>query len=192
MKIDRKYQILDGAMQVFVDKGYANTRIDDIAEKISLSKGAIYHHFSSKKDLFLSLISHWETLTFPDFYNNRNMSATKTLEFFAESIVSVYEDRKYVFLAESEFLSLANQDSDFKNEIQKLYDKLLNLFELVLSKGVRLGEFASIDTKNTSLLLLSGFQAINWMSVFRPEVKDISRYMKSFINVVIDNIKIEN
>ena len=61
MKIDRKYQILDGAMQVFVDKGYANTRIDDIAEKISLSKGAIYHHFSSKKDLFLSLISHWET-----------------------------------------------------------------------------------------------------------------------------------
>ena len=180
-------------MQVFVDKGYANTRIDDIAEKVSLSKGAIYHHFCSKKEIFLSLIAHWETLTFPDFYDNKNadMTATKTLEYFADTIIKVYNNRKYVFLAESEFLSLANQDSDFKKEIQKLYDKLLNLFELVISKGIRLGEFGLVDTKNTSLLLLSGFQAINWMSVFRPGVDDISIYMKDFINVVIDNIKLK-
>ena len=181
-------------MQVFVEKGYANTRIDDIAEKVSLSKGAIYHHFCSKKELFLSLIAHWETLTFPDFYGKKKsgMSATKTLEYFADAIIEVYNNRKYVFLAESEFLSLANQDSDFKQEIQKLYDKLLNLFELVIGKGIRLGEFDLVDTKNTSLLILSGFQAINWMSVFRPGADDISVYMKDFINVIINSIKVKN
>lgn len=179
-------------MQVFVEKGYANTRIDDIAEKVSLSKGAIYHHFPSKKELFLCLIAHWETLTFPNFYDNKNkdMSATNTLQYFSDTIIDVYTKRKYVFLAESEFLSLANQDPDFKMEIQKLYDKLLNLFELVIAKGIRLGEFGLVDTKNTSLLLLSGFQTINWMSVFRPDLDDISGYMKEFINAIIKNIKI--
>ena len=68
-KINRKFEILDGAMKVFVKKGYANTRIDDIANSVSLSKGAIYHHFNSKKEIFISLIKHWETLTFPDFYD---------------------------------------------------------------------------------------------------------------------------
>ena len=193
VKIDRKYQILDSAMKIFVDKGYSNTTIDDIANSASLSKGAIYHHFNSKKVIFLSLIAHWETLTFPDFYDkkNKNRGAIETLEYFADSIIDVYYKRKYVFLAESEFLSLANQDNDFKAELEKLYDKLLNLFGLVIHKGIRIGEFKKVDSAKTSLLLLSGFQAINWMSVFRPDPLQIELYIENFISVIIDNIKVE-
>jgi len=193
-KVDRKFQILDGAMEIFVQKGYSNTTINDIAGRVSLSKGAIYHHFSSKKEIFMSLIAHWETLTFPDFYDKKivNRGAIKTLEHFADSIVDVYNKRKYVFLAESEFLSLANQDKDFKKELEKLYEKLLNLFDLVINKGIRLGEFKENDSENTSLLLLSGFQTINWMSLFRSEPKQIKFYINNFIAVIIDNIKVEN
>ena len=64
-----KNQILDAALEVFVKKGYSETRMDDIVKKSGLSKGAIYHHYKSKRDLFLSLIEHWEQFSFPNIFD---------------------------------------------------------------------------------------------------------------------------
>ena len=66
-KEERQSQIMDAAMKVFTQKGYANARVDDIVRASGLSKGAIYHHYEDKEDIFLSLIDHWETQTFPSF-----------------------------------------------------------------------------------------------------------------------------
>lgn len=45
-------RILEAAQALFLEKGYENTSIQDILERLgNLSKGAIYHHFSSKEDI---------------------------------------------------------------------------------------------------------------------------------------------
>ncbi len=45
-------RILDAATQLFVEKGYDNTTIQDIINALGdLSKGAIYHHFKSKEEI---------------------------------------------------------------------------------------------------------------------------------------------
>lgn len=45
-------RILDSATKLFLEKGYENTTIQDIVNDLGdLSKGAIYHHFSSKEDI---------------------------------------------------------------------------------------------------------------------------------------------
>ena len=45
-------RILDSATKLFLEKGYENTTIQDIVDDLGdLSKGAIYHHFSSKTDI---------------------------------------------------------------------------------------------------------------------------------------------
>ena len=43
--------LLDAALSVIRTKGYTATTVDDICTKASLSKGAFFHHFSSKEDL---------------------------------------------------------------------------------------------------------------------------------------------
>lgn len=49
-------RILDVAERLFLDKGYDNTSIQDIIDNLGgLSKGAIYHHFKSKEDLFYAV-----------------------------------------------------------------------------------------------------------------------------------------
>ncbi|MGX7107908.1 TetR/AcrR family transcriptional regulator [Facklamia miroungae] len=48
-------QILDVASELFLEKGYDNTSLQDIIDKTHLSKGAIYHHFKSKEDIFESI-----------------------------------------------------------------------------------------------------------------------------------------
>ena len=44
--------ILDAASELFIKKGYDGTSLQDIINKTKLSKGAIYHHFSSKEEIF--------------------------------------------------------------------------------------------------------------------------------------------
>jgi AcrR family transcriptional regulator len=51
-----RQQLLDAALAVFSRKGYHATRLEDIAEAASVTRGAIYHHFGNKTDLYLTLI----------------------------------------------------------------------------------------------------------------------------------------
>lgn len=44
-------QIIEIAIKLFSEKGYDNTSIQDIAEKLGMTKGAIYHHFKSKHEI---------------------------------------------------------------------------------------------------------------------------------------------
>lgn len=53
----RVTQILDAALQVFTEKGFAASRIDDIGQVAGLSKGGIYTHFDSKEAIFEALLS---------------------------------------------------------------------------------------------------------------------------------------
>lgn len=45
-------------LEVFHEKGYYNTSLDNILQELSLSKGAFYHHFKSKEDYFISIIQN--------------------------------------------------------------------------------------------------------------------------------------
>ena len=45
-------RILSAAARLFLEKGYDRTSLQDIIQQTGLSKGAIYHHFSSKEAIF--------------------------------------------------------------------------------------------------------------------------------------------
>ena len=48
-------KILDTAERLFIEKGYERASLQDIIQATGLSKGAIYHHFASKEDIFYSV-----------------------------------------------------------------------------------------------------------------------------------------
>jgi len=49
--------IIEAAANVFTEKGYHKTKMDDIAERLGVSKGAIYQYFKSKEHLFFDVIN---------------------------------------------------------------------------------------------------------------------------------------
>ena len=186
-KENKKKQILDAAMNVFVDNGYENTTMDDIVKFSGMSKGALYHYFSSKKVLFLELIDHWETQTFPDFYkrDKSKIKASKILSNFGLEIINVYENKKFAFLAEVEFWALANRDKDINKKSKILYEKIIDLIEAVLRKGVRDKEFRDIDCRVTAMLFLTSFQGINWFCLFRNLGIQPAEYINKSIKILI-------
>lgn len=55
-KSERRRRILAAARRVFGRKGYAATRMSDLAEAASVGKGTLYEYFSGKEDLFSTLV----------------------------------------------------------------------------------------------------------------------------------------
>ena len=53
---DKRTEILEAAELIFTSRGYAAARMDDIAEAAGVAKGTLYLYFSSKQELFVSLL----------------------------------------------------------------------------------------------------------------------------------------
>jgi AcrR family transcriptional regulator len=55
--------LLDSAAACFLESGYAATSLDSVAKRARVTKGAIYHHFASKRDLFMAVLERQEELS---------------------------------------------------------------------------------------------------------------------------------
>ncbi len=53
---DRRLAIIEAALDEFIDRGYAATRLDDVARRAGVAKGTIYLHFKDKQALFQELV----------------------------------------------------------------------------------------------------------------------------------------
>lgn len=54
-RMETMHRMRAKGLELFYQKGYHATSIDDILKELSLSKGAFYHHFKSKEDFFISI-----------------------------------------------------------------------------------------------------------------------------------------
>jgi len=52
----RRWEIIEAALDLFISKGYAGTKISDIAGRVSMSVGLLFHYFESKAKLYEELI----------------------------------------------------------------------------------------------------------------------------------------
>ena len=52
-------KLLEAAVQVVRQKGYAATTVDDLCKAAGVTKGAFFHHFDSKEDLGVAAAQHW-------------------------------------------------------------------------------------------------------------------------------------
>jgi AcrR family transcriptional regulator len=62
-KAARPAEILDAALACFVERGFAATRLDDVARRAGVTKGTVYLYFRSKQDLFRAVV---EELVVPE------------------------------------------------------------------------------------------------------------------------------
>jgi AcrR family transcriptional regulator len=54
---DTRQRILDIAVDLFIDQGYAGTSVRDISERLGMTKGSLYYHFASKEDVLDALVT---------------------------------------------------------------------------------------------------------------------------------------
>jgi AcrR family transcriptional regulator len=106
----KREQILQGAMKVFLQHGYAGASMDRVAEVARVSKNTIYNHFQDKEGLFTALIEQITTNRFQIVFGSVPLKGEPAvvLRQIAEKLLSVIlPDSEYIsflrlLIAESE------------------------------------------------------------------------------------------
>ena len=58
-----KEKILEAATQLFREKGYTSTRVEDLCAAAKLTKGGFFHHFASKEAMAVAAVDRWTAVT---------------------------------------------------------------------------------------------------------------------------------
>jgi TetR/AcrR family transcriptional repressor of nem operon len=60
---DARHRLLDAALGLFREKGYGATTVDQLCRAAGVTKGAFFHHFSTKETLGVAAVEHWSAVT---------------------------------------------------------------------------------------------------------------------------------
>ncbi len=151
----RREEILGAALQCFHDLGYEKTTIADIKARAKVSTGSIYHHFSSKEQLFAEL--YLETIRETQDSSLRTLKRAKSAEQGVRGLVSSYlrwvqrEPEKAAFL-------LTMRRAEFMNEVEAELEALNHELRKTLTEWtqqhVRRGELPLAKTDVLMALLV--------------------------------------
>ena len=182
----RPQELLDAALDLFVEKGFAAARLDDVAARAGLSKAAIYLYFEDKMALFQGVVRQ-AIVT--------NIGAVETLATAHRGPVASLIPPILDFMAsrveETPMASIAKvviSESRAFPEIGRFYLKEvigrgIPLLEGLIARGIDQGEFRRVDPGLTvrsimGPMLLAGV----WRTVFEPigaeklDVKALARH----------------
>ena len=191
IKDKRKDQIMNAALNVVATKGYSDCRMDDIVSEAALSKGAIYWYYSSKKDVFLSLVNHWVNrwgVTLNHIVEE-DLSASDQLKALFDFFLNAYNDNPTVFKAELEFWALSSRDEDFRKKTHEVYQEFLELIEGIIQRGVDSGDFKNLDVKVAALSIMVNIEGIVWFAFFDSDGLSAKHYFETITDFILSGLR---
>lgn len=148
----RKETIFKAAVKCFNEKGYYETTIDSIAAKAKISKGGIYYHFKSKKELFLELFHYRMKKYFDQLkaYIKEEPSPENQLRMFITKSSQILKDNEDFFRFFLEFLSMGAREHEIRKVMDIFYKDSIETFTFLMEEGIRTGKFKNIETDNVA------------------------------------------
>lgn len=155
----RKELILKAAESVFFDKGLRAATLDEVAESAEVSKGTIYLYFTSKEDLYHSLMTRGLQLLLKSFEETEpdGKEPTEALLGFGRAYDSFSREQAHLFklLAVVENPLLSEQVSrEVTDELEAMSDKVLSYVARYFQKGMDAGLFRRDLSANEAVILL--------------------------------------
>ena len=136
-KEEAKTKIIHAARTIFAKKGYHATTMDDIAEEIGVSKGALYSYFASKEELLkeIYLQSHQDLRSAIKAACQR-CSLSETLEEVYKMITERYKGNLHTHFEE---IALASHDKKIRNVVMENYRRDIETVASFLDEKVAQG-----------------------------------------------------
>ncbi len=152
---ERRSQILRAARAVFIDKGFIAARVEDVAKRAGLSKGAVYFYFSSKRDLFLALVQeeHENTYSFLDRAEQDHRAAAVKLVDLGQQYLAYFAGLKS---PPRFFLMMCEQgirDDEIREEVQAVHQRFVDAATRILAQGMKEGTFREADPHGVAMIL---------------------------------------
>ena len=169
-------RLLETAIGMFADKGYAGTSVREIVEQAGVSKPVLYYYFQSKEGLFLAILEMAENLQ-TELLTRILESAGNVLE----RLVLLYR-QIYAGIAENRNLykmiygliygpPQGAPDYDLKRYHRNMFDAIRNIY----NAGIDGGEVKKIAGDEVAYLVLSLIDFCLHMDQIQPQLSDPKR-----------------
>lgn len=156
----QRAEIVQAAAQIFREKGYHATSMQDIADAVHLQKASLYHHITSKQEILLEILNHALDRMTAEIgaVVDSDLSPTEKLRGALRAYTTILiEDRDLASVLLLEYRGLGPK---LLAEHIARRDQVDRLWRKMVQAGIDSGEFRPIDPVMTSFALL-GVQ--NWM-----------------------------
>lgn len=152
-----RQDLLNAALVVFSRKGYTAARLSDIAEAAEVTRGAIYHHFGGKEELFLALMEDASAIS-NKAVEQAAAQGGSLLEIMGRILVTTFrlieDDPRF-----RQVMALSLSNPNLEILAQRRYQEAKMLVESIsqaLAGGIDGGELrADLDPKDAARALLA-------------------------------------
>jgi AcrR family transcriptional regulator len=169
-KEERAPEILDAALACFSEKGFAATRMEDIARRAGISKGTIYLYFESKEAVFKSLAQRVVGSRIADvgaLVEDFEGPTPDLLRLVLGKVGSIVSTGDVAVLPRMVLAEAGNFPELAQTWRREVVDKGLALWEAILRRGMGRGEFRAIDPTHAARLCIAPMIIVAlWRSVF--------------------------
>lgn len=176
--------ILAAASEVLAERGYHDTSLDEIAERLDLSKASLYHYFPSREALVMACMEAVGT----DVNNQLREIATDTSRTARHRLRDLIKLQLDIIVHTSPHMAtLFRQPLDwpeaYRERIKELQREHYSIFRSVVHEGVASGEFVA---PNETAAIHNLYGAMNYVPVwFRPKRK---KDFQEMTQAVIENL----
>lgn len=168
----RPQELATAALELFIEKGFAATRLEDVAKRAGVSKGTLYLYFDSKEALFKEVVRGNIVPVLAD--------AEKQLAHYAGDSATLLQllMRRWWSVVDGGPIGgipklMFAESRNFPSLAQFYHDEVIvrgkALFGQVIARGVERGEFRRVDVKRATETLIGPMllQAL-WKHTFAP------------------------
>lgn len=181
---DRKKEIRQAAMKVFLVKGFRNTVMNDIMEATGLSRGGLYHHYGSTYEILYDIMVEGNKYREKIIHGEMNKTSQDFSEVLSEIILEkmLYQS-DYVSIY-AMFLQELNHNDKLKDLYKKLKKSSSDSILMLFDEDVRgeLSEAIELITDFINTFIL-GCEVLNARENF---VKN-KLALKKMIGIILDN-----
>ena len=192
----RPAELLAAALQLFVEKGYAGTRLDDVAQRAGVSKGTLYLYFANKEDLFKAVVreSVVERISeTADQIDRFDGPSDALLEHVVRRWWTEYGDRTAGGISKLMMAESHNFPEIARFFLEEVIEPWHALMATAIRRGIERGEFRKVDVEMTvqalgaSLVMLSLWKCSFGACSQRPI--DPSAYIAATVDTFATSLK---
>jgi AcrR family transcriptional regulator len=156
-KTARPVEILAAALASFAERGFAATRLDDVAARAGVTKGTLYLYFRNKEELFKAVVRQ-ELVPTIERAELMAANATAPSLVLIEQLVGLFSQimksslsaiPKLVLTEAGNFPDLA------RFYLEEVIDRGTSLLRNILERGVEAGELRPVDTESAVMCVIA-------------------------------------
>jgi AcrR family transcriptional regulator len=191
----RREQMLRAALEVIADRGYADTRIADVAERIGISPALVIYYFKTKDQLLTEAIRYLENIWYGE--GQRRMATLPTAVARIEEIVAMSclpeadAEPHSSWTLWLDFWALAARNAEVATLRQKDDERWRNLVGSLVRSGQEVGEFRALDPDNFAVLLCSLLDGLAIQIALDDPVVDPERAFQVCMRFIADQLGFE-